>query len=123
MQSIIAVLFTIFFIVPQYGQRLFGTITDSKTNEPIPGVNVFIKSINKGVTTKKDGVFYFEHAGGVEKNDTIIFNTVGYKTLKLTLSQFEYLDKKVQLVEESMPTSQSQKSSGRVITLGRSGEK
>jgi len=97
-------------------QRLLGTVTDAKTQEPLTGVNVFIKSIKKGVTTKKDGVFYFEQANGLQPKDTLLFNMVGYRTLKLTLDQFQKLDRKVTLYEENLSKLRSEKSV-RIITI------
>lgn len=97
-------------------QRLLGTVTDAKTQEPITGVNVYIKSIKKGVTTKKDGVFYFEQANGLQANDTLLFNMIGYRTLKVTVEQFQKLEKKVALYEEDYSNLRSSKSV-RVIIL------
>ncbi|WP_167597848.1 carboxypeptidase-like regulatory domain-containing protein [Leeuwenhoekiella sp. ZYFB001] len=119
MKSIIILVCAFFFSVPFYGQRLYGTITDAKTQEPIEGVNVFIKSIKKGVTSKNDGIFYFEQAHGLEQQDTILFNMVGYHTLKLTLAQYETQNKQVRLVEEKFINSKPIKGSNRVITLGK----
>ena len=120
MKSLIILICAFFFSVPFYGQRLFGTVTDANTDEPIAGVNVFIKSIKKGVTSKNNGIFYFEQANGVKKEDTILFNMVGYHTLKLRLEQYETLDKKVKLIEEKVSRNRSSESTGRVITLGKS---
>jgi len=120
MKSFIILIFALFFTSAFYGQRLFGTVTDAKTDEPIAGVNVFIKSIKKGVTSKNNGIFYFEQAHGLTKKDTILFNMVGYQTLKLTLEQYEMLDKKVKLVEENFTRNRSSNATGRIITLGKS---
>jgi len=120
MKSLIILLFALFFTSSFYGQRLFGTVTDAKTDEPIAGVNVFIKSIKKGVTSKNNGIFYFEQAHGLKKQDTILFNMVGYNTLKITLEQYETLDKKVKLIEENFSRNRSSNSTGRIITLGKS---
>ena len=118
MKSIIILICAFFFSIPFYGQRLYGSITDAKTQEPIEGVNVFIKSIKKGVTSKSDGIFYFEQAHGLEKKDTILFNMVGYHTLKLTLEQYQSQDNEVRLIEEQFVNSKPIKGSHRVITLG-----
>lgn len=101
-----------------FGQRLLGTVTDAKTNEPIIGVNVFIKSIKKGVTTKNNGVFYFEQIKGLEPKDTLLFNMVGYQTLKLTLAQFEKREKKVALIEENFSRIRNSGKTTRIISIG-----
>ncbi|RXG27053.1 carboxypeptidase-like regulatory domain-containing protein [Leeuwenhoekiella marinoflava] len=120
MKSFITLFFALLFTSVFYGQRLFGTVTDAKTDEPIAGVNVFIKSIKKGVTSKNNGIFYFEQAHGLKKQDTILFNMVGYHTLKLTLEEYDTLEKKVRLVEENFSRNRSSNSTGRIITLGKS---
>ena len=101
-----------------YGQRLYGTISDAETDQPIAGVNVFIKSLKKGVTSKNDGVFYFEQADGLKKEDTILFNIVGYKTRTLTLEEYESQNNKIKLSEEQFNSSKLLKSSGRIISIG-----
>ncbi|MDP5044322.1 carboxypeptidase-like regulatory domain-containing protein [Leeuwenhoekiella sp. W20_SRS_FM14] len=115
---IICLVFTSTF----YGQRLYGTITDLKTEEPIAGVNVFIKSIKKGVTSKNNGVFYFEQANGVKQEDTILFNMVGYQTLSLTLREYQSQNNEIKLSQEKINTKNSS-SSGKIITLGASSHK
>ncbi|WP_028377776.1 carboxypeptidase-like regulatory domain-containing protein [Leeuwenhoekiella sp. MAR_2009_132] len=115
---IICLVFTSTF----YGQRLYGTITDLKTEKPIAGVNVFIKSIKKGVTSKNNGVFYFEQANGVKQEDTILFNMVGYQTLSLTLREYQSQNNEIKLSQEKINTKNSS-SSGKIITLGASSHK
>ncbi|MFI8378833.1 carboxypeptidase-like regulatory domain-containing protein [Leeuwenhoekiella sp. NPDC079379] len=115
---VICILFTSTF----YGQRLYGTITDLKTDQPIAGVNVFLKSIKKGVTSKNNGVFYFEQANGLKQEDTILFNMVGYQTLTLTLKEYQSQNNEIQLTQEKMNTKNSS-SSGKIITLGASSHK
>ena len=80
MKSIIILVCAFFFSVPFYGQRLYGTITDAKTQEPIEGVNVFIKSIKKGL---KDGI-----SGdllSIDLNDAII--NISIVTGKIDIDQ------------------------------------
>ncbi|HPF96664.1 MAG TPA: carboxypeptidase-like regulatory domain-containing protein, partial [Mangrovimonas sp.] len=54
-----------------------GTVTDSDTNEPLPGVNIIIKNTTTGVTTDFDGNYVISN---VPSNGTLIFSYLGYLT-------------------------------------------
>ena len=57
--------------------RIKGVITDAKTKEPLPFVNVAFKGANVGTTTDFDGKFYLETQWGTT---TLSASFVGYKT-------------------------------------------
>ncbi len=122
MKIYISLLLFICCTTSMHAQRLHGTVTDATSKEPIVGVNVYLKSIQKGVTTKKDGVFYFEQANGLNPQDTILFNMVGYNTLKLTVEQFKELDQKAVLKELNLKEL-SPGRSVRIITLDKDNSK
>ena len=58
-------------------QTVIGTVVDGETGEPLPGVNVLLKGMNRGTSTNVDGVFELE----VESlQDTLIVSYIGYTT-------------------------------------------
>jgi TonB-linked SusC/RagA family outer membrane protein len=59
------------------GKIVTGTVTDH-SNLPIPGVNVVLKSTNKGVTTDMDGKYSLSASTG----ETLVFSFLGFKTME-----------------------------------------
>ncbi len=60
-----------------------GKVIDSKTNQPIPGVNVVIQGTTIGTSTDFDGKFKLPN---VKKGDKIIVSFVGYKNSTVTFN-------------------------------------
>ncbi|MGD9556503.1 MAG: carboxypeptidase-like regulatory domain-containing protein, partial [Mangrovibacterium sp.] len=56
-----------------------GSVTDSSTGEPLPGVTVVEKGTSNGTITNPEGSYTLSVAKGV----TIQFSYVGYKTVEL----------------------------------------
>ncbi|HRA71284.1 MAG TPA: carboxypeptidase-like regulatory domain-containing protein, partial [Flavobacterium sp.] len=54
---------------------LSGTVVDSKSNQPIPGVNVVISGSTTGTQTDFDGKFKLAK---LNKGDKIVFSFIGY---------------------------------------------
>jgi TonB-linked SusC/RagA family outer membrane protein len=52
-----------------------GTVTDSKSNQSLPGVNVKVKGSSAGTATDLDGKFKLSN---VKKGDVITFSYIGY---------------------------------------------
>lgn len=75
---------------------LEGVVVDSKTNQPIPGVNAVVKGTTNGTSTDFDGKFKLPK---VKKGDQIIFSYVGYKNSSITYGSQNNI--KVSLEEES----------------------
>ena len=76
-----------------------GTVYDSETKEPLPGVSVVIKETSKGVTTDFDGNYEIK----ANKGQEITFSYFGLKTqvVKVTGPSLNvYLEKDVQQLEE-----------------------
>ena len=71
-----------------------GLVVDSKSNQPIPGVNVVVKGSQQGVTTDFDGKFKLSK---INEGDAIVFSFVGYKEQTITFSKQTSLT--VKLVE------------------------
>jgi iron complex outermembrane receptor protein len=77
-------------------QGTFGTVLDSKTNQPIPGVNVVIEGFANGTQTDFDGKFKLPR---VNVGDKIVFSFVGYTSQTVTFNNQQSIN--VSLVEES----------------------
>jgi TonB-linked SusC/RagA family outer membrane protein len=60
-----------------------GVVVDSKSNQPIPGVNVVVKGVQQSVTTDFDGKFKLSK---IKQGDAVIFSFVGYKAQTITYS-------------------------------------
>lgn len=54
-----------------------GTVTDSNSNQPLPGVNILVKNTSKGATTDFDGNFSIND---VSVNSVLVFSYLGYVT-------------------------------------------
>lgn len=54
---------------------LSGTVVDSNTNQPLPGVNVVIQGAQNSTTTDFDGKFQL---GGLKSGDKVVFSYIGY---------------------------------------------
>jgi TonB-dependent starch-binding outer membrane protein SusC len=57
-----------------------GTVTDAKTGEPLPGVNVIIEGTSKGTATDKDGKYSLVVDN---TNSNLLFSFMGYTTSKI----------------------------------------
>jgi iron complex outermembrane receptor protein len=75
---------------------LGGTVLDSKSNQPIPGVNVVIQGATNGTSTDFDGKFKLTK---IKKGAKIVFSFIGYKNSVVTYDSQTSLT--VSLVEES----------------------
>jgi len=71
-------LFIVFSFIVNAQNTLIGKITDSKNNEPLTSVDIFIRELQRGVISDKDGNYSFTNlpAG----NLTLQFSIIGYKT-------------------------------------------
>lgn len=62
-------------------QKLTGTVTDAKTGEPLPGVNITIEGTTMGTITDVDGNFSID----IQNNNAVlVFSYVGYISQKIT---------------------------------------
>ncbi len=55
---------------------LSGSVLDSKSKQPIPGVNVVVQGSKNGTSTDFDGKFQLSN---LKKGDKIVFSFIGYK--------------------------------------------
>ncbi len=61
---------------------LSGKVTDLKSGEGLPGVNVVVKGTNTGTTTGSDGSYMLEAAAA---NGILVFSFIGYVTKELII--------------------------------------
>ena len=74
--------------VPQQ-PRITGTVYDSATGEPLPGVNVLIEGSVIGTITGVDGKYTIQSP---EKNGILVFSFIGYTSQKVTYAGQSVLD-------------------------------
>lgn len=71
------------------GQEVQGTVIDSETEEPIPGVNVVVDETTIGTTTDLDGEYELE----LPSDDVVlVFSFVGYVTQEIPVDGREEID-------------------------------
>ncbi len=76
--------------------EISGKVLDSKTNMPIPGVNVTVKSSKLGITTDLDGNFKF---GNLTSGDVLLFSYIGYTSSQYKVTTSEIIS--IKLVEDN----------------------
>ena len=73
-----------------------GVVLDSKTNQPIPGVNVIVKGTQNGTSTDFDGKFQLSK---VNEGNIIVFSFIGYAENSVQFNNQQNIT--VNLVEEA----------------------
>lgn len=61
-----------------------GTVRDQGLNEPLPGVNVFVKNTTNGTSTDFDGNFSI---GNVKKGDVLVFSYISFVTREIVVGE------------------------------------
>ncbi|NLR94297.1 SusC/RagA family TonB-linked outer membrane protein [Flammeovirga agarivorans] len=62
--------------VDSYAQNILrGRVTDAETNEPLPGVNIFIQKTTQGTTTNFEGEYSLE----VKPGSNVVITYIGYQ--------------------------------------------
>jgi TonB-dependent SusC/RagA subfamily outer membrane receptor len=92
--SLLFIVFTCF----AFGQEVTikGTVTDQASGQPLPGVNVLVKSTSKGASTDFDGNFEIKN---VEINSVLVFTYIGYQNQEVVVKNGDVLS--VVLVEDT----------------------
>ena len=72
-----------FFTMTAQSGSITGSVTDSNTNDPLPGVNVIVKNTTNGTNTDFNGNFSVDN---VSAGDVLVFSYLGYKTYEYTVS-------------------------------------
>lgn len=74
-----------------------GTITDAKSGEALPGVNVLVKGTSRGTTTDVEGHYRVD----VQNQDVLVFSFIGYETQEVAVNAMKVIDV---LLAESLHT-------------------
>ena len=80
----------VLFSIPLLSQNgvVTGSVSDSETNEPLPGVNVVVKNTTKGTNTDFDGNFSIED---VSSGDVLVFSYLGYKSQEISVGDLSLI--------------------------------
>lgn len=78
-------------------QTIRGTVTDSETGDPIPGVSVFVKGTTIGTVTRGDGTYSVNVPVAAE---TLVFSFIGMETQEVPINGQTTID--VAMVSESI---------------------
>ena len=65
------------------GINVSGTVTESDTGIPLPGVNIIVKGTTTGTSTDFDGNFTLQN---VPENSVLVFSYIGFTTQEVTAS-------------------------------------
>ena len=84
----ILLLFFVAFIGAQ-NIDINGSVIDSESGIPVPGVNILVKNTSKGTATDFDGEFTLTN---VEKGATLVFSYVGYVTQEIVVNDSQKLN-------------------------------
>src|SRR3989337_4604835 len=78
-------------------QAVTGTVSDAKTGESLPGVNVLVKGTHLGTVTDVNGRYSIQapHEDGI-----LIFSSIGYTSQEVVVNGRTFID--ITLVEEGM---------------------
>jgi len=71
------------------GTNVSGTVTDSKTKEALPGVNILVKGTTNGTSTNSDGHF---NLSVPSLQDTLVFTYIGYQTQTVPIAGRSQID-------------------------------
>ena len=86
MKTIYKKLLFLFLLLPFCAlaqSTLSGTVVDSKSNQPLPGVNIIVQGAQNSTTTDFDGKFQL---GGLKSGDTVVFSFIGYDSETVNFS-------------------------------------
>jgi len=86
-------------ISAQNTAELIGTVTDKVTHQPLIGADVYIKELNKGVSTDARGQYRLAHLP--EGNYTVWFSFLGYQTFGKKISVKGQIRSDVSLKEQA----------------------
>ncbi|MFD2531923.1 SusC/RagA family TonB-linked outer membrane protein [Gracilimonas halophila] len=64
-------------------RTITGTVTEAETNEPLPGVNVFVNNTNIGTSTNENGGYSLSRVPA--DADSLIFSFVGFQRLAVSI--------------------------------------
>lgn len=91
MRQIFLNILTLIFVAFSGAQNIDinGSVTDSESGIPVPGVNILVKNTSKGAATDFDGNFTITD---VEVGATLVFSFVGYVTQEIVVTSSQNLN-------------------------------
>lgn len=78
---------------------LNGVVVDSKSNQPLPGVNVIVEGAQQSAVTDLDGKFQLSK---LKKNDVISFSFIGFTDQKVVYNNQKTMEVKLQEAENQL---------------------
>lgn len=102
MKTIYKKLLFLFLLLPASllaQSTLNGVVVDSKSNQPLPGVNVIVEGAQQSAVTDLDGKFQLSK---LKKNDVISFSFIGYTNQKVVFASQKSLEIKLQESENQL---------------------
>jgi len=109
-KAVLIILLISFAANAQY--KLSGKVTDAKSGDALPSVDVFIRELQTGVVTNMDGDYSFTNLPG--GNFTVLFSYVGYKT------EIKSIEIKVGDNTLNIPMNPANLELGEVVVIGNS---
>jgi len=93
MKKLMIMLILINLLAPIFAQeqQISGIITDSNTNEPLPGVSIMVEGTRNGTTTDINGKYTVK----VDRNSILIFSFLGYLQERVTIANQTTVDVKL----------------------------
>jgi len=85
--------------------KITGVVIDSKTEKPLPFVNIQLIGTNIGCTTGFDGKFAIETKTKT-KSDSILISYIGYKPQKRKIKRHAYQNFKIKLISSNFELSE-----------------
>ena len=76
-QLFLCLLLILMLSYPAFAVEIKGVVVDAKTDQSLPGANVFVKGTNFGAAADKDGRFFFNYDAA--QNFTLVASFIGYK--------------------------------------------
>jgi len=89
MKNLLLLPFFLFLIGNTYSQNIRGKILDTKTNEPLEGVHVYMKINEQGTFTDEKGKYNLKLKSRTNKNDHIYFSHVGFVLKSFTYNELK----------------------------------
>jgi len=80
--------------ISEQQQKVTGTVRDSKTNEPLPGVNVSVEGTTVGAITDVSGSYFIALPASAK---TLVFTYIGYTAVKVEIQGQNTIDVKMTL--------------------------
>lgn len=77
--------------IPQT-RMISGIVKDTKTDQPIPGVNIYKKGTAQGAVTNGKGEFTFKLTGEQIEENILVFKYIGMKTREVKVGDRSYFD-------------------------------